>query len=105
MMADRLEKFEEILKEYDQDLYMFFSPKNHIKMSDIDTRELFSKVSKWSQLSKQGLICGIMGCTSDPTERCKTCGSHYCPEHRQWHMDAINGGTGILEKDESEAPK
>lgn len=103
-IMSRLEEFEEILKKYDQDLYMFFSPKKHVKMSDIDPRELFSKVEKWSQLSRQGLICGIMGCTAEPTEVCKTCGCSYCLEHRQWHVDAISGGTGILEKDESEVP-
>lgn len=36
--TDRLEKFEEILNQYDQKLHMYFSPKSEIKMSDIDPR-------------------------------------------------------------------
>ena len=104
-MSERLEKFEEILKKYDQDLYMVFGGGKQIKVSDIDPRDLFSRVKQWSKLSHEGLLCGIMGCTADPTEVCKMCGCSYCLEHRQWHVDAIKSGTGILEKDESEAPK
>jgi len=103
-MSFNEQRLKEILKKYDPDLYMVFGGDRQIKISDIDPRELFSKVTRWSNLSHRGLLCGIMGCTLDPTEKCKQCGSCYCIEHREWHIDAISSGTGILEKDESEAP-
>jgi len=99
--SDRLEEFEDILKQYDQELHMYFSPKKEVKMGDIDPKELFSKVSQWSKLSKQGLICGIMGCSADPKNECSICCSHYCPEHIPWHFHSASN-TGILEKDSSE---
>jgi len=103
-MSFNEQRLKEILKKYDQDLYMVFGGDKQIKMSDVDPSDLFSRIKQWSDLSHRGLLCGIMGCTSDPTEKCKQCGSHYCMEHRGWHIDAISGGTGILEKDSSEMP-
>jgi len=99
--SDRLETFEDILKQHDQELYMYFSPKREVKLSDIDPEELFAKVSQWSKLSKQGLICGIMGCSADPKNECSICCSHYCPEHIPWHFHSASN-TGIIEKDSSE---
>lgn len=103
-MSFNEQRLKEILKKYDQDLYMVFGGDHQIKVSDIDPCDLFYRVKQWSDLSHRGLLCGIMGCTSDPTEKCKRCGSCYCLEHREWHIDTISGGTGILEKDESEIP-
>lgn len=100
-MSDRLKEFEEILKNYDKELHMYFSPKKEIKISEIDPRELLTKIEKWSKLSKQGLVCGIMGCSSEPKETCKICGSYYCTPHIKWHFHSTNN-TGILEKDSSE---
>lgn len=97
----RLTRFEEILKKYDPELHVYFSPNNEVKMSDINPIELFSKVSQWSKLSKAGLICGIMGCSADPNETCNMCNSHYCLEHRPWHFHSATNN-GILEKDSSE---
>ena len=102
-MSERLEEFEEILKTYDQNLHMYFSPKKQTKMSDIDPRELFAAVKKWSNLSAQGLICGIMGCSTKPDIQCSICKCHYCSEHKNWHFHSATN-TGILKKDESELP-
>lgn len=102
-MDNRLDIFEKILKEHDQDLYMYFSPKNEIQLKDIDPRELFSKAIKWSNLSVQGLLCGMMGCSDDPTETCKMCGCTYCLLHIKWHFHTVNNN-GIIEVDEKDTP-
>ena len=99
--SERLQQFEEILKKYDGELYMYFSPNSQQKLNDIDPRELLSSAKKWSNLSAQGLVCGILGCSDEPNIQCLTCGCYYCTSHKSWHFHSATN-TGILEKDSTE---
>ena len=97
----RLEEFEKILKKYDDELYVYFNPKKEIQLSSLDPKELYSAATKWSKLSEQGLVCGILGCSDEPNVKCKMCKCSYCSEHLSWHFHSRTN-TGILEKDSSE---
>ncbi len=99
--SDRLQHFEDILKKYDDKLYVYFSPKNQQRLDSIDPRDLFASVTKWSNLSAQGLVCGILGCSDEPDKPCSFCDCYYCSEHIPWHFHSADN-TGILEKDSSE---
>lgn len=97
----RLQQFENILKEYDQTLELYFSPNKQTKLADIHPKDLFSVTIKWSNLSKQGLVCGILGCSEEPNKKCNICTCSYCSEHISWHFHSATN-TGILEKDSTE---
>ena len=99
--SNRLQRFEEILKKYDGELYMYFNPKKQQPLNSIDPKDLFASAIKWSNLSAQGLICGILGCSQEPDKPCSICDCHYCSEHIRWHFHSATN-TGILEKDSSE---
>jgi len=99
--VSRLQHFEEILKKYDQTLEVYFSPNKQKPLESIDPKDLLTCTLKWSKLSKQGLVCGILGCSEDPNCKCTICPSHYCSEHISWHFHSASN-TGILEKDSSE---
>lgn len=99
--SDRLQRFEEILKEHDGTLHLYFSPKKQLPLNSIDPRDLFASATKWSNLSAQGLVCGILGCSAEPDRPCRICDCHYCSEHILWHFHSTTN-TGILEKDSSE---
>ena len=100
-MSKRLDQFEEILKEHDSELFMYFSPKSQMRLNDINPRDLFATTRRWSNLSAQGLLCGILGCSEEPKNKCPICNCHYCLEHVKWHFHSATN-TGILEKDSSE---
>ena len=38
-------------------------------------------VDQWAEKSRQGQICGILGCTDKPIVKCPHCGNHYCQDH------------------------
>lgn len=97
----RLQQFENILKKYDQELCVYFSPNKEMSLASIAPKDLLSVTLKWSNLSKQGLLCGILGCSDKPNKKCNMCPSHYCSEHFPWHFHSPTN-TGILEKDSSE---
>jgi len=99
--SDRLQQFEEMLKEYDQKLLFYFSPTKQVPLDSIEPRDLFEAAIKWSKLSAQGLVCGILGCSAQPNRTCSICDCHYCTEHIPWHFHSATN-TGILEKDSSE---
>ena len=99
--SNRLQRFEEILKKHDGELYMYFSPKSEMRLNDINPKDLLSTTLKWSNLSAQGLLCGILGCSQEPDQPCSMCNCHYCSEHIPWHFHSAEN-TGILEKDSSE---
>ncbi len=40
-------------------------------------------LAEWRRRSKNGEVCGILGCFNKPKETCKHCGNHYCSEH-EW---------------------
>ncbi len=40
----------------------------------------------WANRSKDGLVCGIMGCDGNPTSKCPICNNHYCFEHVKIHF-------------------
>jgi len=44
----------------------------------------FSKeaVEAWSTRSRKGEVCGAVGCTNKPVERCPHCGEWYCEIHK-----------------------
>jgi hypothetical protein len=33
---------------------------------------------EWTDRSRRGEVCGVMGCKEKPTTRCVECGRHYC---------------------------
>jgi len=101
LKSDRLQQFEEILKKYDENLFIYFSPKNQQPLNAINPRDLLAATTKWSNLSAQGLVCGILGCSEEPDKECTICHFHYCSEHIPWHFHSATN-TGILEKDSSE---
>lgn len=39
-------------------------------------------VELWAARSRQGEVCGILGCPNDPAVRCEHCSNMYCEEHR-----------------------
>lgn len=100
-MNERLAHLNDILKKYDGELYMYFNPNSQQKLNDIDPRELLSSAKKWANLSAQGLVCGILGCSDEPKNQCPMCKCHYCLDHIKWHFHSATN-TGILEKDSSE---
>ena len=99
--SNRLQRFEEILKEHDSELFMYFSPKSQMRLNDINPRDLLATALRWSNLSAQGLLCGILGCSEEPDTPCSICSCHYCLEHIPWHFHSVEN-SGILEKDSSE---
>jgi len=99
--SDRLQQLEEILKEHDSKLLFYFSPKKQIPLDSINPRDLLAATTKWSNLSVQGLVCGILGCSAEPDKPCSICDCHYCTEHMPWHFHSASN-TGIMEKDSSE---
>ncbi len=99
--SNRLQRFEEILKKYDSELFLYFSPNNQKSLNSINLKDLFAATTKWSNLSAQGLVCGILGCSQEPDKACGICDCHYCSEHIQWHFHSSTN-FGILEKDSSE---
>lgn len=96
---DELKHLEDILKKYDGEKEMYLGPNNSEKLSTLNLTELLSDVTTWSNLSAQGMVCGILGCNANPKNKCPICNCHYCLEHISWHM---HSGTGILEKNSSE---
>jgi len=45
-MNERVAHLNDILKKYDGELYMYFSPNSQQKLNDIDPRELLSSAKK-----------------------------------------------------------
>ena len=41
---------------------------------------------EWANRSKDGLVCGILGCDSNPKSKCPICNNHYCFEHVKIHF-------------------
>ena len=41
---------------------------------------------EYHEKSVKGELCGIVGCTENPSEVCPTCGGHYCKEHIRIHF-------------------
>ncbi len=99
--SDRLKQLEEILKKHDGELEMYLNPNSSEKLNTINLEDLAASVTKWSNLSAQGFVCGILGCSVEPKNQCPICDCHYCTEHIKWHFHSATN-TGILEKDSSE---
>jgi hypothetical protein len=38
-------------------------------------------VGQWARKSRQGQVCGILGCRGLPIVKCDHCGNHYCQDH------------------------
>ena len=100
-MNERLAQLNDILKKYDGELYMYFNPNSQQKLNDIDLRDLLSSATKWANLSAQGLVCGILGCSDEPNIQCPICSCYYCKLHKSWHFHSATN-TGIFEKDSTE---
>lgn len=100
-MSKRVDHLKDILKKYDGGLELYINPNSSEKLNSINMQKLAADVTKWSNLSAQGLVCGILGCSEDPKNGCVICGSHYCTEHIKWHFHSLTND-GILEKDSSE---
>ena len=99
--SDRVKRFEEILKNFDGEKKLYLNPNSQEKLSSLNPEELLSTALKWSNLSAQGLVCGILGCSEEPGSQCTICQCHYCYDHLKWHVHSLEN-TGILEKDSSE---
>lgn len=97
----KVKQLQDILKKYDGKMEIYLGPNKLEKLNAIDFKELLSDVTKWSNLSAQGLVCGILGCSVNPKNQCLICHCTYCLEHIRWHVHSISN-TGILEKDSSE---
>lgn len=91
----------DILKNYDGEKEMYLNPNSTIKLDDLNLHDLAVTAVKWSNLSAQGLVCGILGCNVGPKNQCPICNCHYCTDHIKWHFHSATN-TGILERDSSE---
>ena len=47
-------------------------------------------LDEWSERSKRGEVCGMVGCQNTPTTQCPTCYRHYCYDDVQNHFHAIS---------------
>lgn len=54
-----------------------------------EMKEFHGTLDEYLKLSKQGKICGIVGCRANPVEKCEICGAHYCKEHSDYHFHAV----------------
>ncbi len=85
--SDTLKKFKKIIKKVPPDAEIFVGQGQElVNIDDIDPKELYAKIKKWSNESMKGLVCGIFGCTTDPDQKCAICGSGYCSEHIEIHF-------------------
>jgi len=99
--SDKLQRLEEILKKHDPKLLFYFNPKKQLPLDILNLEDLAASATKWGNLSAQGLVCGILGCSAEPDKVCSICDCHYCTEHIPWHFHSATN-TGIIEKDSSE---
>lgn len=99
--SKQLKHLEDILKNYDMDKEMYLNPNSTEKLNNIDLKELLADTKKWGNLSAQGLVCGILGCSDEPKNQCPICNCYYCLDHIKWHFHSTTN-TGILERDSSE---
>ena len=44
-------------------------------------------INDWAEASRQGKVCGILGCRVVPHIKCPHCGNYYCKVH-QWVMSS-----------------
>ncbi|MFY9796653.1 MAG: hypothetical protein WAJ93_13280 [Candidatus Nitrosopolaris sp.] len=40
--------------------------------------KMMSTVYEWTERSRKGEVCGVLGCRDTPTTQCPICGNHYC---------------------------
>lgn len=56
-------------------------------VDDDDDDDEFT-LDEWAKQSKEGEVCGMFGCTSEPSSQCPICGNHYCYDHIKAHFHA-----------------
>ena len=70
------------LKLYAQDLRekMTGEETSYQELKDLRFDTGFT-IAEWREASRQGNVCGILGCTDKPVTKCSHCGNHYCRKH------------------------
>lgn len=43
-------------------------------------------VEDWATMSREGKVCGILGCEDKPDMQCPYCQNWYCVEHKNIHF-------------------
>ena len=73
--------------------------KERKKLGSMNMEELLNNVMEWGKQSSQGLLCGILGCQDDVTNRCIHCRGGYCTEHIKMHFHTTDND-GVIVKNE-----
>lgn len=100
LSPDAVDIIADNIKKKNQDLEIFLG-NNTTPLNELDPMELAKRGLEWGLMSQQGLVCGILGCNTEPQIRCKICQGGYCKDHKDWHHHGVDND-GIIEKDASE---
>ena len=93
---DKFKKLVESKVSPDDEVYRgTMSPKT---LKELGMKKMYEDVMKWGEQSRQGLLCGIFGCTADPSSPCPICHCGYCPEHIRMHFHAASNDGIFVEK-------
>jgi hypothetical protein len=85
--SDTIKQFKKILKNIPSDGEIYVGQgREEVNINEIDAKELYAKVTKWSIQSMNGLLCGILGCQENPKNQCPICTGSYCYEHIKIHF-------------------
>ncbi len=57
--------------------------------------KMTSIIDEWSDKSKKGELCGVLGCGEKPTTMCAICFRHYC------YQDLITCTSKLTKKEKS----
>jgi hypothetical protein len=59
-------------------------------------------LDEWSDKSKKGEVCGVLGCRQKPTTRCAKCSRHYCYQDLQNHKHIVTDREMEEEREKTE---
>jgi hypothetical protein len=65
-----------------------FYDKNHILVKVINSD--MTTAEEWSERSKLGEVCNVLGCQNTPSTQCPTCSHYYCYADIQTHNHIIS---------------
>lgn len=92
-----IKNFKKIIKKIPDDAEIFAGRgRECVNLQETNLNELYEKVTKWSDQSFKGLLCGIFGCPENPKNKCPICGGHYCYDHIKIHFHAKDNAGIIL---------
>ena len=46
--------------------------------------------NEWISKSRNGDLCGVLGCMHPPTSQCPKCMNHYCSGHLDLHVHKVS---------------